>query len=105
MLSCVVRRFQASLQDRLRQRELAGSERAGRYARSLGWDRQWSFIRRSWPWLLALVLLTTVASGPFVVLHPGRVGWAVFGGSVATGFWLAVLLVVLGSGAANQLSV
>jgi hypothetical protein len=91
------------LQQRRRHRELAGSRRAGRYARWLAWDRQWGFVRRHWPVLSALVVLSPLAAVPFALVRSGPLKWFVVGLATATGFWCAVLMTILGSGSASRL--
>lgn len=90
------------LQERRRHRELSGGRRAGRYARGIAWDRQWGFVRRHWPVLLALLSLSPLAAVPFALLRGGSLRWFVVGLATATGFWCAVLLTILGSGSASQ---
>lgn len=96
-------RIRARLQVAQRRRELADRSRAGRYPRSVVWERQWDYARRAWPFLGATLLIPTIAVAPVVILQQGAIRWTLVGASIASGLWLAVLTTVLNSGAAGML--
>lgn len=91
----------AKLQQALRRRELAGTNRTGRYARGLLWDQQISYAKRAWRYLTVIVLVCSAVSIPMAWVLPAPWRWLAVGASITTGFWLVVLTVLLESGSAS----
>lgn len=87
----------------LRRRELASATRAGRFARTLAWERHISFIRRTW-WMLAFLAAgLPLGLAPLALFEHGGLRWAMWGVLAASGFWLAVMFVVVGAGTMGEL--
>jgi hypothetical protein len=86
----------------LRARQLGGRERVGRYARETAWGLIVSFAHRTWPILIAALLLPTAVGFPFAFLFErGIVRWILIGVFAGSGPWLAVMIVVVMSGASD----
>ena len=56
-----------------------------------------------WRALSWLFVAAPAAFAPLAVLERGGIRWATVGASVATGFWLVVLVTVVAGGANSQL--
>jgi hypothetical protein len=90
--------------DALRRWELAGTDRAGRYARAKVWDRSMRVVRRAWWFLAAGLLIIPGLAVPLALMLPGWAGWLVMGAALATALWLDVLAVLIFGGAIPALS-
>src|SRR5438067_7752165 len=80
-----------------RERELSSDQRAGSWTRANVRRRQRAFVKRHWVAVLAIPLLT-VALTPLALLMPDWSRMFLAGTLVTTGVWIAVVLVLLGSG-------
>lgn len=89
------------LQQALRRRDLADTNRTGRYARGLLWDQQTSYAKRAWRYLTVVFLVCSAVSIPLAWALPAPWSWLAVGACITTGFWLVVLNVVLQSGSAS----
>jgi hypothetical protein len=85
------------------QRKLASPERVGRFARGKAWDRCRTELRNQWLLYLSVVLLPTIVSLPAMWLAHGREKWLLLGAFISSGPWIAILMVILMSGAASIL--
>ena len=81
-------------------RKLRSTDRVGRHARNLVWEKVIAFLKRAWvPLVLFLILPTALmALIPFQIPEVER--WILIGVMGASGFWLDVILVILWSGIA-----
>jgi hypothetical protein len=85
-----------------RSRQLSGRSRVGRFARASAWTLVISFIRRCWPVLLGATVLPVAVTLPcFFFLEKGTSRWVLLGAALASGPWLAVLIVIVLSGVAD----
>jgi hypothetical protein len=88
---------------RRRQRKLASPDRVGRFARGKAWDRCRTQMRSQWLLFLSVALLPTVVTLPAMDLAHGPEKWLLIGAFVISGPWLAILMIILMSGAASIL--
>lgn len=86
----------------LRRRELAGTSRAGQFARDKVWDQHLAYARQAWPLLSALAVLVPLAFLPLAILSSGGVRWFIVGASSSSGLWLATLYLVVHAGMGPQ---
>lgn len=86
----------------LRRRELAGTSRAGQFARDKVWEQHLDYARRAWPLLSALAVLAPLVFLPLALLSSGGTRWFIVGASSASGLWLATLYLVVHAGMGPQ---
>lgn len=102
----ILRRLTSELRRRgrswLRRRELAGTSRAGHFARDKAWEQHLDYARRAWPLLSALAVLVPLAFLPLALLNSGAVRWFIVGASSVSGLWLATLYLVVHAGMGPQ---
>lgn len=87
---------------RLRERELAGGERAGSWSRRRARQLQYRYLRSNWPLLLG-VFAFLLALSSSVMLLPGWARGVSFGAWAATSVAVVVHAVVIHSGSAQLL--
>ena len=85
-----------------RGHELAAGARSGRYSRDQAWAHALHTARRIWWMLLTLPAGCTLALLPLALRTAGVVRGFVIGFALASGLWIAVLAVVVLSGAATN---
>ena len=85
-----------------RERELSSDQRAGSWARGRAHKRHWDFFKRHWL-RVSVMPLSTVALAFLTFLVPGWSRAFVAGALIATGFWIAVIIVLVGSGSASAM--
>jgi hypothetical protein len=90
-------RMPATLSRRIRERELASDQRAGSWTRANVRRRQREFVKARWLYVLAMPLLAMVLT-PLTLLMPSWSRMFLAGALVTSGIWIAVVLVLLGSG-------
>ncbi len=85
------------------QRRLASPERVGRFARGKAWDRCRTQLRSQWILYVSVTLLPVIVSLPAMWLAHGPEKWLLLGAFISSGPWIAILMVILMSGAASIL--
>jgi hypothetical protein len=86
-----------------RTRQMASSDRVGRFARGIVWDRVRKFIQRLWKILLLVFLWPIVVALPILPLIHGWGRWIFLGAMGISGPWFVVIVIILYSGAATPL--
>lgn len=79
-------------------RKLRSTDRVGRHARNLAWERVIAFLKRAWIPLVAFLILPTALMALIPFKMPGAERGILLGVMGASGFWLDVILVILWSG-------
>src|SRR4051794_20097195 len=90
-------RMPAMLSQRIRERELASDQRAGSWTRANVRRRQREFVKAHWLYVLATPLVAMVLT-PLTLLMPSWSRMFLAGALVSSGIWIAVVVVLLGSG-------
>src|SRR5262245_31522528 len=85
--------------DVLRRRELASSNRSGRYARDEIWSRNLRLVRRAWQYILAPFVFVPGCLLPVALTYySGSARGFVVGVAFASALWIDVVAVLMFSG-------
>lgn len=86
-----------------RARKLAASERVGRYARDIAWQKYLGQLRGNWFAFVCLGLLPLVFAVFAEFMLRGTIRWLVVGAALISGPWLVAMTALVLSGSAPQM--